>query len=281
MPTPYTKDVVTSNDGTVIGYRKLGNGPALILLHGGMMASQNFRKLGASLADQFTVIIPDRRGRGMSGPYGAQHNLLKEAEDLRAVVQKTKAPFIFGLSSGALVTLQTALIEPAIKKIALFEPPINLGIPHAFDWVEKYERAMAKGKPGHALLRVIKGTDGNSFMTIMPRFIMGPLIHKALKSEAKSKKEDEVAVIDLIPTMHYDSQLAYKSANILEASKKLTAELLLIGGEKSMRYLKAALDALQRVHPQAQRITIPGVGHTAADNDEQPELVAAELKKFF
>jgi pimeloyl-ACP methyl ester carboxylesterase len=60
---PYTKGSVTSKDGTVIGYRQLGSGPGLILVHGGMAASQHFMKLASSLADVFTVYIPDRRGR--------------------------------------------------------------------------------------------------------------------------------------------------------------------------------------------------------------------------
>jgi len=32
------------------------------------MAPQNFMKLGQALASEFTVYIPDRRGRGLSGP---------------------------------------------------------------------------------------------------------------------------------------------------------------------------------------------------------------------
>jgi hypothetical protein len=33
---------VTSADGTAIGYRKIGDGSGLVLLHAGMLASQHF-----------------------------------------------------------------------------------------------------------------------------------------------------------------------------------------------------------------------------------------------
>ena len=41
----YTTDQVTSLDGTAIGYRRLGHGPAVIVVHGGMQASQDFMRL--------------------------------------------------------------------------------------------------------------------------------------------------------------------------------------------------------------------------------------------
>jgi hypothetical protein len=36
----YTKGFVTSKDGTTIGYRQMGTGPGIILLHGGINASR-------------------------------------------------------------------------------------------------------------------------------------------------------------------------------------------------------------------------------------------------
>ncbi|MGB9370930.1 MAG: alpha/beta hydrolase, partial [Halobacteriota archaeon] len=74
----YTTVSVTSNDGTVIGYRQMGSGPGIILVHGAVMSSQLFMKLGTALSDTFTVYIPDRRGRGLSGPFGDNYGIQKE-----------------------------------------------------------------------------------------------------------------------------------------------------------------------------------------------------------
>src|SRR5262245_37313698 len=115
---PYSTASVVSSDGTTIGYRRLGHGPGVILVHGSMMGAQNFMKLAAALAGDCTVYIPDRRGRGLSGPHG-DYSLEREADDIRALVKHSAASSIFGLSSGAIVTLKAALSEPTLRNVAL------------------------------------------------------------------------------------------------------------------------------------------------------------------
>jgi hypothetical protein len=61
----------------------------------------------------------------------------------------------------------------------------------------------------------------------------------------------------------------------------MTADILLLGGQRSQRYLKATLDRLNIALPQAKRVEFPKVGHLAANNSEKPEIVAEELRKFF
>ncbi|WP_141717678.1 hypothetical protein [Nocardia altamirensis] len=45
--------------------------------------------------------------------------------------------------------------------------------------------------------------------------------------------------------------------------------------------LAAALERLQAALPDVVRVTLPDVGDTASLNDGRPELVAAELRRFF
>src|SRR5437588_11902713 len=82
----YITDFVTSQDGTTIGYRQLGHGPGVVLVQGAMGSAQNFMQLTRALADAFTVYVPDRRGRGISGPYGEDYSIQKEVEDLDALL---------------------------------------------------------------------------------------------------------------------------------------------------------------------------------------------------
>jgi len=78
QPTP-PAGLVRSADGTTIGYRRVGHGPGVVLVHGGGQASQNLMTLARELSD---VYVPDWRGRGMSGPYSKDHGLRQEVGDL-------------------------------------------------------------------------------------------------------------------------------------------------------------------------------------------------------
>src|SRR5262249_41351237 len=229
----------------------------LMLVHGGMMGSQNFMKLGRALADAFTVHIPDRRGRGLSGPHG-NYSLQAEAEDMIAVAKATGAANIFGLSSGAIVTLQAALNEPALRNVILYEPPIPFDGYDPTGWVEEYNNQIAEGKLGAALLTIAAGTGGPTLLTRL-RFVTAPFLNLAIRADAKNVKGDNVSLRDLIATMRYDQRAVLQSAELIDKGKELRANVLLLGGSKSARYLKAALDALQASVPRVTRVQLRGV----------------------
>jgi pimeloyl-ACP methyl ester carboxylesterase len=109
-------------------------------------------KLGATLSDAFTVYIPDRRGRGLTGPFGNNYGIQKEVEDVDALLKKTDAHNIFGLSSGALIALQAALNLPSIHKAALYEPPLDIdnSIMTVSSFMPRFDREIAEGKVAEA-----------------------------------------------------------------------------------------------------------------------------------
>src|SRR5882757_7932454 len=90
---------VESRDGTSIGYWKIGRGPAVVVLHGSMESARSHTLLAQALADDFTVYLPDRRGRGLSGPHRADHGVRTEVEDLEAVLREAGATLAFGVSA--------------------------------------------------------------------------------------------------------------------------------------------------------------------------------------
>jgi pimeloyl-ACP methyl ester carboxylesterase len=65
-PPAFTLERVASKDGSRLTYRQLGEGPGLILLHGGLQAAQNLMALASALSDAFTVFVPNRRGRDVA-----------------------------------------------------------------------------------------------------------------------------------------------------------------------------------------------------------------------
>jgi pimeloyl-ACP methyl ester carboxylesterase len=280
----HTTGSVTSTDGTSIGYRQLGHGPGVILIHGGMQASQNLMKLAMALQDAFTVYIPDRRGRGRSGPFGDDYGLDKECEDLNALLGRTGARNVFGLSAGAIVVLKAALILPGIEKVAVYEPPlVTVHTSPPMDMITRYKRELAEGKLAAALVTVIKGIADSSLIEFarLPRFLLVPLIKYLLHNEARQVQGDDVPIASLIPTFLFDAKLARETEGLLADFGAIRPKVLLLGGSKSARFLRTALDDLQAVLPDAKRVELKGLGHVAADNTGRPDLVAMELKSFF
>lgn len=272
---------VISADSTTIGYRQFGQGFGIILVHGGIQSSKNFTKLATALANTFTVFVHDRRGRGLSGNHGDNYCLARECEDIQALIDKTGAYYIFGLSSGALIALQSALTLPAIKKVALYEPPLWLNPSIPIEWADRYERELKQGKLAEAMTSIMKGTADKWDFTMLPRFILVPLIKLILSADSKQIKIDEVSIKNLIPTFHFDYKCVTETAGKIENYKGIKAEVLLLGGNRSDKFLKVGLDALSQILPHSRRVEFPRIGHLASDNSGKPELVAEELKRFF
>jgi pimeloyl-ACP methyl ester carboxylesterase len=285
----YTIGSVISRDGTTIGYRQLGQGPAVVLLHGSNVSGQDFTQLCEGLADAFTVYLPDRRGRGLSGPFGNDYCMQKEVEDLDALLSRTGAHKVFGVSAGGLICLQAALTLPAIEQMALYEPALLLdGTTHTA-WLRRYDREMAQGKVAAALVTCMKGLElGGPVMNAMPRSQAESLTNAMMESEDRSAKPEDITMRKLAPTLHYDGLLLAEMSGQLERFRAVRAEVLLLGGSKGLPFLKPSLDALEKVLPHVvRRVEFPGLGHGGSNNPSQtnrgsnPALVARELWQFF
>lgn len=274
---------VRSADGTAIGYQRVGVGPAVVLLHGAGQSSANLMRLAAALSGTFTVYVPDRRGRGRSGPYGEFRGLDTEIEDLSALLDACGASRLFGLSAGAVIAIEASRRRPDITRLALYEPPLSFdGVVHG-DWAPRYERQLAAGRPGAALVTVLKATaDRTSPVRWIPARPLGAVLDFAIRRTAgRPAREGMMSPRDIIPTVRYDAQTVTGAAGPLERFGALSCAVLLLGGSRSARNLTASLDGLNRVLPHARRVVLHGTGHTAPDNSRQPDQVAAELKRFF
>jgi pimeloyl-ACP methyl ester carboxylesterase len=275
----YLKNVARSADGTTIGYRQYGSGPGLILVHGGMQAAQHLSALAVGLADQFRVFVPDRRGRGSSGPHGAEFGLRREVEDLQAIIAATGARFLFGHSSGALIALRTALVTPGLERVALYEPPLSVRGSTPAAWVPRFHQEIAAGKNAAAAVTALKGARLHPVFTRLPRWLLTPVA--AIGMRDRNPAADDVPVADLVPTMRFDVQIAREMADTTAEYAALHARVLLMGGTRSPGYLGTALRELAAVIPRGQVVTLAGLGHAGPQNDGKPAVVARVLRDFF
>ncbi|WP_340681255.1 alpha/beta fold hydrolase [Natrinema gelatinilyticum] len=116
---------VVSPDGTRIAYETHGDGLPLILLHGGG-TRRYWDPVAPYFDDDYTVVVPDRRGRGESGDRD-EYSLDREVEDVCAVVDAVAGePVLFGHSFGGLRALEAARRE-SVSAVIAYEPAVLVG----------------------------------------------------------------------------------------------------------------------------------------------------------
>jgi pimeloyl-ACP methyl ester carboxylesterase len=115
----------TSPDGTTIGYRVVGGGPAVVMVHGVATDSGDWFFLAPLLSEHFTVVSIDRRGRGESGD-GPTYAMEREAEDILTVMAAVGAELLVGHSYGGLCSMKAAAQSDRLKALFVYEPPISV-----------------------------------------------------------------------------------------------------------------------------------------------------------
>jgi pimeloyl-ACP methyl ester carboxylesterase len=280
---------VVSKDGTRIGYLRVGRGPAVVLLHGSNESARSHTQLALALADTFTVYLPDRRGRGLSGPHRPDHGIRTEVEDLQAVLTGSGAQKVFGVSVSALIALEAARTQPAIRQIAAYEPALLMDATRYTGWVTRFDREMAQGKVAAALITSMYGLDlAPPAFKFMGRRLAEALTNKALNSEDKKATSDTVTERQLAPTLRYEGLLLAETAGTIETFAEVAAEVLLLGGDmKRPAFIRPAFDALARTLPHNRRVEFPGLDHGGpadvgpTNRRGKPDIVAPAIRSFF
>ncbi|MET8760711.1 alpha/beta hydrolase [Lentzea sp. NPDC004782] len=285
---------MTSEDGTTIGFRRLGHGPGVVILHGGALASQHYMKLAAALADRFTVHLPDRRGRGMSGPYGRHYCIEREDEDLKAIVTATGAQYVFGVADGGLFALHGAITTPQISKVAVFEPVLFVGQPGLEEFkavISRGQRLVASGDIGAAMASLATDAfdaDPRAQAVSAPYRVLGRIMRRPaacralLSADALLAKGDRVALRDLVVAWEKELDVVKASENTIADYRRVTAEVLLLCGTGAPPLFTGTLDALENVLPRATRVELPGLDHGGPqDQGGNPAVIADQLRRFF
>jgi pimeloyl-ACP methyl ester carboxylesterase len=264
-----TTGVVASADGTPIGYLRTGRGPAVVVLHGSNESARSHTRLALALADEFTVYLPDRRGRGLSGPHRPDHSMRTEVEDLQAVVAHSGAQKVFGVSVSALITLQAARTAPAIRQVAVYEPALLMDTSGSYtSWVHRFDQEMAHGQVADALITSLRDA--------------------AMRKEDAQAALGAVTMRQLAPTLRYEPLLLAELAGTIAAFADVPADVLLIGGDmKHPAFIRPAFDALAQTLPRVQCAVFTGLTHGGsgdpgpANRGGRPEVLAPAIRSFF
>ncbi|MEU8360769.1 alpha/beta fold hydrolase [Nonomuraea sp. NPDC048882] len=285
---------VTSADGTVIAYDRRGEGPAVVLVQGAFADRRHplMTAIADGLARWFTVYSYDRRGRGDSGdtaPYAVE----REIEDLAAVIDAASAApdravhdsagdstggsagrsaggsvggsvMVFGGSSGAALALEAAAVNPAIAKLAVWEPPYHVddGAPALpLDFARQLGALVEAGRRGEAVER---------FMVEAAE--VAPADVAAMRSHPFWEEAEAMA-----RTLVYEAAVL-GPGNALPAGRLsgIRRPTLVLNGALSPPWMANAGLAVAEVIPGAVRRVLEGQAHDVA-----PEALVPEVLEFF
>lgn len=254
---------LTSKDGTSIAFDRLGGGPPVILVCGGSVDRMSNAALAELLAQHFTVLNYDRRGRGDSGdspPYAVE----REIEDIQALAEAAGgSAFLYGTSSGAALALEAAHALPGtIAKLALWEPPyIPAGFPRPpADTAKVFADLVAQGRRGDAAEFFMAKVVG-----LPPEFV------EQARNSPWWPAQEAIA-----HTLAYDATVMGDYILPAKRAAAVAAPTVVIAGEASFPFMVATAQALADAMPNAQLRTLAGQPHNV-----DPAVLAPVLVEFF
>jgi pimeloyl-ACP methyl ester carboxylesterase len=256
---------ITSKDGTQIAYEKNGTGPALILVDGAICYRSfgPMTELAKLLTPHFTVYSYDRRGRGESSN-GMPFSVEREVEDIDALINEAGgAAFVYGISSGACLALETAIkLGPKLKKLVMYEPPYNSEPASRQEW-KNYRKNLAEllaaNRRGEAVVLFMKlvGTPaeqiaGMQHAPVWPMF------------EA------------IAPTLAYDAAAMGEDRSVpVKRAAQISVPVLVMNGT-TIPFMLDTATTLAKAIPHAQHQTLEGQSH-----DVNLKVLAPVLAEFF
>jgi pimeloyl-ACP methyl ester carboxylesterase len=253
---------VTSADGTTIAYDQFGGGEPIITAAGAFNDRSTTDPLARALAQQFTVLNYDRRGRGDSAD-APKYSVEREIEDLGALIAEVGGTAaVFGYSSGAILALKAAASGLAITKLALYEPPFAIGDsrprPPA-DLNVRLSELISADRRGDAVELFQTKVIG------MPPELVAQLRNAPFRA----------AMEGIAHTLVYDAAIVADLTLPTELVASITTPTLVIDGEHSPPVIREAARAVADTLPNGQLRSLAGQDHTI-----DPEATAPILADF-
>jgi pimeloyl-ACP methyl ester carboxylesterase len=252
---------VTSKDGTSISYETTGTGPTLVMIDpgGGYHGWRPMAGLIPLLAQHYTVVTYDRRGRGYSGdtlPYAPD----REIDDLEALINAVGAPaFVFGFSSSGVLALLSVARGLPIPKLVLLEPPL-----------ESYDEVQPASQLETEIAEMVAQGQRRESYIHFNKSIGVP--DEIMEQEHANSNWDELEA--MAHTQVYDLMII-RSLPTPQLAQITTPTLVVVSeatGDFMFNWTKATADAL----PNGEHLPLPGDWHGVP-----PDVLAPKMIEFF
>lgn len=250
--------------GSKIYYETRGSGPAIVLLHDGLLSSVTWDEVWERLAASHQVIRYDRRGYSRSElpakPYSSTEDLRKLLTHL-----KVQQAVIVGSSSGGALALDFAVAHPEMTAGLFLIGPVVHGMEYSVEFRERANRNNEPMERGD-----VKGWARN---WSQDRFLI------AGGNEAARRKIYEQLVENAERLKRFDAALEEKlSPSASQRLSEIAALTLILVGEGDIAEVHAHCDAIHMGIRGSIREVIKGAGHLI--QLEKPDEVVKKLEDF-
>ena len=251
-------------DGLEIGYRRAGEGPPLVLVHGAMSHGGFWRPQLEELADEFTVVAWDEPGAGESSDVPADFTLDGYARCLAGLIEALDlAPaHVCGLSWGGTIALALFRDHPGcVRSLVLADSYAG--------WrgslsAEECEVRLESG-------RQVAAAEPDELESLWPG-LTAPGVTSEVSAEL-----NEVLSSFRPASVRLASELM-AACDLRAVLPSVDVPTLLLWGELDERSPRAVAEQIKAGIPGSRLVFIPGAGHVSSL--EQPERFNAELREF-
>jgi pimeloyl-ACP methyl ester carboxylesterase len=251
--------------GLAIGFRRAGQGPPLVLLHGGLGDSRGWPDQLRDLSDEFAVVAWDAPGCGTSSDPPETFGLPDYADCLAGFVEALGLgrPHVLGHSFGAGLALELCGRHPGLARSLILAGPYA-------GWA-----GSLPAEEVEARLRLALETAELLPDRFDPRSIPG-----LFSDEMPAEKRELLASImsDARPVGTRVTARAFAEADLRDVLPGIDVPTLVLCGENDERSPLAVGQALHAAIPTSKLVVVPGVGHEIYL--EAPERFNAEVRSF-
>ncbi|MFD0360420.1 alpha/beta fold hydrolase [Nocardia sp. GCM10030253] len=253
---------VASADGTRIAFDRFGQGAPVVLVSGLFCSRPMTQDLANRLAEQFTVINYDRRGRGESSDT-APYAVRREIEDLGALIDAVGGEAaVYGHSSGAGLALLAAATGLSITRVVLHEPP--------YGGNDAASRASARKLARNVWTAVARGDHDTAVTTF--------LIASGIPAEAAQDSGRDPGMRAVAPTMPYDFAVMgnFNDGGTIPVDLVRSVDIpaLVLLGSTSPEFFATTAMRLTKLLPHAQLCVLDGQNHAAPAEFVAPAVAA-------
>lgn len=258
-------------EGITIHYRESGEGPTVLLLHGGNSSGAQWRKVCGILDGAYRMITMDHYGHGGTSPWpGATEARTHEAEAalVREMIRESGGPVhLVGHSFGGGISLRLAAADTSeIISLTLIEP-MAISVLQDAGETEFHEEARALAA------RFISDARAGDLEVAWERFIDVNNTPGTWKSYSEDVRQKCYAVTDNIISGFF-SNLSH--ATTLAECGNIALPAMALYGETTPPRYRRMTEIIAGAIPGCALHAIPGAGHMSPLS--HPEAVAEQLR---